>query len=64
MNLIIAAQLYGRAVINYINETRKRGQGKKLQVEHTKGVQEDGIKTTGREQGQQSSSIDKGMERR
>ena len=48
MNLIIAAQLYGRAVINSINETRTRGQGKKLQVEQTKVVQEGGIKTTGR----------------
>ena len=64
MNLIIAAELYGRAVIISINETRTRGQGKKLQVEQTKGVQEGGIKTTGREQGQQSSSIDEGMERR
>ena len=64
MNLIITAELYGRAVIVSINETRTRGQGKKLQVEQTKGVQEGGIKTTGREQGQQSSSIDEGMERR
>ena len=64
MNLIIAAELYGRAVIISINETRTRGQGKKIQVEQTKGVQEGGIKTTGREQGQQSSSIDEGMERR